>query len=304
MTGFQQTSVALYLDPTNSLTDSGPGANNQITCSDGFHLARKPVIGDLFGTTIETQAPQFREADHSWVAEDRGPTTAGYSNNAAIGHLTLNSTDTGFLFFSGGGGNNALYVDFLELKGAAKTDPQSFLGINSDLVIYFAEANVPAESLDGLFADGGQPAGRLRWVKDFAGPNSSVDVLLLNGQTVKMNRALRNSTTIDTDGDGVANAYDFYPLDAAAWNSVSPPGGALTSVALVNVGSSRAVSVSWSSVPATSYSVEYTTSLSTPNWQPLMNYTNMTVTNGTVNVLDTTLPVGESQRFYRLRFGQ
>jgi hypothetical protein len=117
-----------------------------------------------------------------------------------------------------------------------------------------------------------------------------------------MNRALRFSNTIDSDGDGVANAVDFYPLDQAAWNSAPGTNGIVGSVSMTSFGSSRAVSVSWSAVPQGNYTVEFSTSLSAPNWQPLMNYTNVAVASGAVAVLDTTLPVGESQRFYRLRY--
>jgi len=98
------------------------------------------------------------------------------------------------------------------------------------------------------------------------------------------------------------NALDFYPLDAAAWNANQPgAGGAQATVTVTNVGSTRAVSVSWNALPQTSYTVEYTTSLTTPNWQPLTSYTNVVVKSGAITILDTNLPVGQTQRFYRLR---
>jgi len=139
-----------------------------------------------------------------------------------LGHLVLNGNADSFLEFDGvSASGNALYVDFLDLEGKVldafnSDDLGSILGIGPGFVIYFADSNVSAEELDG------QLGGQVKWVREFAGPNSSVDVLLLNGQTVKMNRSLRNSTDIDTDGDGVANAFDFYPLDAAAWNGNQP----------------------------------------------------------------------------------
>jgi hypothetical protein len=228
----------------------------------------------------------------------------GYQNNAALGRLVLSGNPGTFLEFDAATVNgNALYVDYLDLEGPVldafnSDDLGSILGTGPGFVIYFADSNVPADELDG------QLGGTVRWVRNFAGPNSSVDVLLLNGQTVKMNRALRKSTTIDTDGDGVANLFDFYPLDEAAWNSVPGAGGVTSSVSFAKVGASEAVSISWSGIPATAYTVEFTPSLATPNWQPLMNYTNVAVVNGTITVLDATLPVRESQRFYRLRNSQ
>ena len=303
LASYQQSSVALYLSATNSLSDTGAGANNTLTCYDGFNLLIKPKTGDLFGTTLRTQVPQFRAVDHSWAAEDRGPTVAGFSNNAVIGHLTIAVPGNSFATFSGVGASNALYVDFLELSGTAQTDLQSALGINTNLVIYFAGANVPAETLDGRFADSLRPGGRLRWVSAFAGPNSSVDVLLLNGQTIQTNRSLRFSQTIDSDGDGVVNAFDFYPFDAAAWNSVQSTNGFWNNVSVTGSGGSRSVSLSWNGTPNTVYYLEYTTNLSPPNWQPLMNYTNVAVTNSVITLEDKNLPIGESQRYYRARFG-
>ncbi|PYK96126.1 MAG: hypothetical protein DME19_20740 [Verrucomicrobia bacterium] len=292
----------LFLDVTNSLADSGGGAGNDWRVSDGFNLLSKPASGDLFGTTLRTTALQFREAHHTWAGEDRGLSAAGFNNNVAIGHLTLDAANGSLLSFSGTSSNNALYVDFLEIRGALTNDLQSALSIDNNLVIYFAGANVPVDTLDGQFGDAQQPDGRLRWIRDFAGPNSSVDVLLLNGQTVKMNRDLRFSTTIDTDGDGVANAYDFYPLDSAAWNSAPSTNSFWTSVSVTNVGSAAAVSLSWNAASGTRYHVEYTTNLAPPNWQSLSDYTNLALTNGVIRILDTSIPPGEIQRYYRVRY--
>jgi hypothetical protein len=306
MDDYSQSSAALSFSVTNSLSDSGVGANNDLRCNSGFHLLTKPRLGDLFGTTLQTQPSQFQEATHTWSAEDRGPSPVGFSNNVAIGHLVVSAANTSFLTFSGTGSSNGLYVDLLDLRGAALTDLQSVIAINTNLVIYFADAvNVSAETLDGLFADARRPAGRLRWVKDFVGPNSSVDVLLLNGQTVQMNRSLRFSTTIDSDGDGVANANDAYPLDAAAWNASQ---GTVTSfsnnVSVTGTGVSRSVTLSWTGTPGTVYHLEFTTNLAAPSWQPAMSYTNLAVTNGVITISDKNIPPGESQRYYRMRYGQ
>ncbi len=297
-----QASGVMSIRAINSLSDSGPSAGNSWNCVNGFDLPVKPRISSLLGTTLQTTAPQFGNPFHFWSADDFGANAAGYSNNAALGVLTLNVGFDGLLTFSGTGSSNGLYVDFLNLGTALKQaftndDLGSVLEIDNNLVIYFADASVSAEALDG------QLGGHLRWVKDFAGPNSSVDVLLLNGQTVKMNRPLRFSTTIDTDGDGVANAFDFYPLDAAEWNSVTPPGGFWKNVSVSNSGSTRTVSLSWNAAPSTVYRVEYTPNLSTPNWQWLMTYSNFAVGNGIVTVLDTNVPFGDSQRFYRVLYG-
>ena len=292
MTGFQQSSAALYLTVTNSLADSGGGANNRMTCNNGFHLLVKPKLGDLFGTTLETATAQFAEADSEWAAEDRGPVVAGFSDNAVVGHLVLSPSSSGLVTFSGTGSSNALYVDFLELGVAARANLQSLVAINTNLVIYFADANVPIETLDGQFADSSQPGGRLRWVKEFAGPNSSVDVLLLSGQTVKMNRSLRFSLTIDSDGDGVVNGYDAYPLDAAQWNALT---------LLAQGGGQSPLKLSLTAAPGATYQVESTTNLAAPNWQIVTSYTHLSATSSLVTITPADANRGEVQRYYRVR---
>src|SRR5205814_2204130 len=142
-------------------------------------------------------------------------------------------------------------------------------------------------------------------VSSFAGPNSSVDVLRLNGQTAKMNLALRFSTTINSDGDGVPNGFDCYPLqDPTAWNCAGSTNGPGPSVTVVNSNASRSVAVSWTGLPSGIYQVEYTTSLSKPNWLPLANYTNIPVTGGVMAIQDPNILSGDAQRYYRVRFGQ
>src|SRR2546421_11579911 len=124
------------------------------------------------------------------------------------------------------------------------------------MVIYFAASNVPADQLNN------QIGGHLHWVPEFIGPNSSVDVVRANGQIVQMNRAVRESTTIDSDGDGIPNAYDAFPLDPDA------------ALALTSVGRSTpppTVSFSWNAKPKTVYSVEYTSALGSGDWQFLTN---------------------------------
>jgi hypothetical protein len=305
MDGYTQSCAGLSFAVTNSLSDSGVGAGNVLRCNSGFNLVAKPRSGDLFGTTLQSQPGLFQQADHLWAAEDRGASPAGFTNNAVVGHLVLSTVSSGFLTFSGTGASNALYADLIDLRGSARTNLQSVLSINTNLVIYYADAtNTTVEALDGLFADARRPSGRLRWVKEFAGPNSSVDVLLLSGQTVQMNRALRSSLTIDTDGDGVANGSDAYPLDAAAWNSGGQATNTVASISVAGSGATQSASISWTGTPGAIYRLEYTTSLSVPNWQPVATYTNVSVTNGLITISDKNIPAGESQRYYRLRYGQ
>jgi hypothetical protein len=276
----------MRLTITNSLADAGPGSNVRIA-SDGFHVrfadGGRPGIGDLLGTTIESTVPIFASVQHTWPAADRGASSAGFANNLALGYLRLTIGFDGEAFFTGTLPNSALYVDYLEIIGATLDDIDWALRVDSNLIIYFADSNLGAEALDGRLG------GRLRWVRDFAGPFSSVDVPLEDGTVIRVNRALRFSTTIDSDGDGLANAFDPTPF-----------GGMAVSVALINEPPLSA-EVSWQAAAYTVYRIEYATSLAAANWQFLTNYTNSASTSGVVAIRDQ-VPANGPQRFYRVRY--
>jgi hypothetical protein len=281
---------ALVLVATNSLADSGDGADNTWEVNSGLRLMRKPTFGDLLGTTVRSTAPRYAEVWHTWAGENRGTDTAGFSNNVALGRLILQTTGDGRLTFSGTGSNNGLYVDLLEFAGPALQDLQSALRISGNLVIYFADSNLPVEELDGLFADAGAPAGRLRWVKEFAGPNSGMDLLLSDGRIIRVNRALRNSTTIDSDGDGIPNNWDLDPFTPT-----------ITGMTVTTSAGSMSTAISFGAAARSVYQVEYTSDLAPPDWRPLGTLTNEATITNILTVLDTNLPPDTLQRFYRLR---
>jgi hypothetical protein len=274
------------------LADSGQGSGNVWTLQNGLQLNVKPAAGDLLGTTIHTIAPNFATVQHLWAGEDRGATAAGYVNNEAVGVLILDAQGDGNLEFTPVNGDNALYVDFLELTNQVLTAFQSgnlsdVLQIDPGMKIYFAAADVPADQLNG------QLNGQLIWVPDFTGPNSSVDVLRVNGQVVQMNIAVRESTTIDSDGDGIPNAYDAFPLDP----------NASAALALANVQRTEpppTVSFTWSASPRTVYAVEFTSALGSGSWQPLSNFTN-TLNTVTTAIVHDALSSGAAQKYYRVR---
>ena len=209
----------LLLAVTNSLADAGPGSDNLVRVGDGINLQTKARTGDLLGTTLQSAAPSVPSVriTHVWAGEDRGASPAGFSDNAALGRLQLTSASPNPVFaFSGAGTRNGLYADLLDLSlFTSESDLLRGLQISGNMVIYFAAANLgftppnntngipqePEEYLDGLFG------GHLRWVRTFAGPNSS-QMAVINGQTVAVNRALFNSKIIDSDNDSVPNFYD------------------------------------------------------------------------------------------------
>ena len=235
----------LIFSVTNSLSDAGPASGNVFQTSSGFTLQNKPKVGDLLGTLINTIAPGTTFGSfvvHSWAGEDRGATPAGFSDNVAIGTLQLTTLNSGsILSFSGTGPRNAMYVDLLDLS-SLQSNFLSQIQINPNLTIYYAAARLPnaftvppsngipvepEEYLDGRFA------GHLRWVRDFAGPNSSTAVIVLdssnNPVSIQVNSALRNSQIIDSNGDGLPNGSQGYGIGPAP--QFSPP----FSAAVLNV---------------------------------------------------------------------
>lgn len=282
------TSATLNFTVTNLLTDNGPTASNFFTASLGFNLLTRPATADLIGTTLASVTLPNRLVPHVWAGADRGARRTGFSNNAAVGRLVLNPGTNSLLSFRAtapSGVSNALYVDFLELQGFASTNLSNYLTINTNFTLYFATANVPVTNLDGQFG------GRLRWVRDFAGPASGVDVVFPGGQSFRVNQALLNSTTLDTDNDGIPNAYDVAPFGGVTINST---------VTFVNVPPLTAF-ISWLGAAQTDYVVEYTTVLQPPDWQILTTVTNNAAVNGTITVQDP-LPANAGERYYRVRY--
>ncbi len=297
----------LYLNITNSLFDTGGSSSNVLTCNNGFDLPVKPPTGDLLGTELESITPEFAAVDHYWSGSDFGVSSAGYSNNVALGQLVLveGSTDSGGfaseLSFHATGSSNAVYVDLLDLSQCPDFLDPDVLTIDPNFVIYYAAVKlpptftippngggVPQEAEEFL---NGQLGGHLRWVSSFAGPNSSVDVVI-NGQTAVVNKALRYSKIIDSNGDGVPNYYDPYPFNTSAPFIVA---GAMMQT---NPPPSNKFAISWTAAPNTIYQVQYRTNMLFGNWQSLLSYTNNAASSNAVTVWDTNAM--SNQRFYRV----
>lgn len=276
----------LYLSVTNTLSDNGGGSGNTIEVGNGFHLERRASAGDLLGTSLRTVAPTFSYIPHTWAAVDRGATKAGFVNNSALGRLIIDGSTDAFVDFSAAEPGSALYVDYLELRGSALTIEQT-INISPNLTIYFADSNLPAEQLDGKLN------GRIRWVSEFAGPNSSADVVA-GGRTVKINRALRMSPAFDSDGDGIANAFDPDPLTPSA-------GVSLETITFTNVPPLKPL-LSWTAAPISVTQLETSSTLPSTSWTVLHRYTNDTLNPVPVQFVDPSAVSGA--RYYRLRYSQ
>lgn len=278
---------ALLIDVTNYVEDAGAGSANIISVQDGIHFSRLPAKGSLLGTTIISTAPPFASVNNTWPGLDRGLSVDGFTNtavNIALGRLELVTGLNSEIVFTGTGSANALYVDYLSLPTDNLDDLPNLLRLADNMVIYFADANIPAEELDG------QLDGRLRWVSEYAGAESGMDILLGNGTVIRVNRGVRNSLNLDSDADGIPNGLDDAPFDGVAISSVS-----ITSAPTLSA------QISWEAAAGTVYTVEYATNILEANWQPLLNYTNNHSTNVTATIKDP-INANSGQRYYRVTY--
>ncbi len=253
----------------------------------GFNI---PLLatGDLLGTTVTNIAPAGKTVYNVWGGHDYGISTQGYTNNIAVGRLILDSfgPDGSVAFvFNGAGVNNALYVDSLELKDFSThgnaTNLYNFpwLHINTNMVIYYAQALENgvsvAEAIDKQSQNGAN-GGRLRWVYSYAGYYSSTNLVYPDGTTNTVNTALAQSTTIDSDGDGIPNAEDPTPF-------FEPTNINLT-VTVTNL-PPPSIKVQWTTIPNATNFIYYTTNLVGNNWLAFTNFkhwyygNNVAVTN-------------------------
>ncbi len=123
--------------------------------------------------------------------------------------------------------------------------------------------------------------------------------MLVNGATVTMNRALRDSHLIDSDQDGIPNYVDEFPLGGSG--SAGSGGGSGVLPSLVNPGNgTRTFSITWTAMPNAVYQIDYRTNLAVGQWQFLTLFTNTQGIARSVMVSDVNIPANAPQRFYRL----
>jgi len=274
----------LIMSVTNRLADAGVGATNFWSVTSGFNFLRQPAASDLLGTYVRSTIPRLGQASHYWSATDVGAVAAGFTNNLALGKLILDGGDGSLFRFSGQVGTaNALYVDYIDLRNAA-TNFNTVFAIAPNLTIYFANASVPAEILDGA------AAGRFRWVPDFTGPLSSTNITYPSGNTYTFNIALVTSRDLDSDGDGTVNVDDPTPIYVAE--------SAVLSVSLA-AAPERCVELSWRALSYSSNFLEFKTAAEVSDWRVLTNF-HMGPFTWPVQVMDP-ITTNNASRLYRLR---
>jgi hypothetical protein len=228
ITGYASTGGSLTLQTSSAgqISDGVPSApttsnvlNNFWQVTDGFNLPVEPASGDLFGTQITTIATNTTLAKNIWAGRgDYTNVVDGFTNNVVIGRLTLSwQSPHATNRFSGAGTNNGMYVDYLEFDTSSNSlygpgTGYSYKGglvIDTNLTIYFADCNFPIEKVTAAYP------GRLVWVSNFWGPNSTV--LVTNGsdtnQVCLVSDAVVKSQDPRWPGDN--NPYPLNP--GGAW---------------------------------------------------------------------------------------
>ena len=281
---------------TNSLTDGGPDNGSIWTAGVlGFSLPFEPPIASLLGTTITDTAPAWASVNNQWAGQDRGPSLAGYSNNAALGRLILDGGLNSSFAFAAPTGANALYVDYLEFRdNMANFDGSGNLAnlyFGPGMKLYYAQLIINGVS----FAEklNHKNGGGLNWVAAYAGAFSSTNMVYPDGTTNRLNLALVQSCDLDSNGNGIANCQDPAPIFVPSEMNLT---AVFTNTSSTTV-SSNAVVLSWNSIPFATNSVFFEPSVTATNWQLLTNFVSGPA-GGRQRVVD---PVGASGKFYRVR---
>ena len=278
---------SLTLAVTNLLTDGdtvsnfwslGTG-NGGIGNAAGLVLPIRPAAGDLRGTTISNTAVAGSLVNNLWAGADLGYSNAGYTNNASVGLLVLDSQGpnphTGF-YFTGVGSSNALYVDCLVLLDyASYTNRQGAtnlpaLTFNTNLVIYYAQA-LTGDGVSVAEAINHFNGNHLRWVPVHVGNFSSTNLVYPDGSTNTVNAALAQSSDIDSDGDSIPNGSDPTPFFVQSQLNFN--------ITLTNL-PPKSVQLQWVTVPNATNYVYYKTNLLLPGWLPFTTFNNYYFGNG------------------------
>ncbi len=294
-----QASGSLTLSVSGTLNDGGAVSSNFWFLTNGISLLVKPTTGDFLGTTVTLNAPAGQEVfDVMWAGLDVGLSAAGFVNNGALGHLILDGGDDLSQFFFGGlegTTNYALYVDQLELRDGATNrstvgGTQNFTAFDlaPNFKIYYADAIIGGNDISEKLQQGNN--GQLIWVPAFAGIFSGTNFVSSDGKTNFFNRALVQSGDIDSNGNGIANAFDHSPIYTAdninlAINVANSATNAATRIA----------TITWAGLANSTNYLYYASNLLSTNWVQVFS-TNQGPANGTITVKRTN-----STGFYRVQ---
>jgi hypothetical protein len=312
-----QAGRSLTLQVTNQLTDTGVTNGNTWFVGGGSLVGLKlPILpnlshnptnrSDLLGTTIFMMAPTpNKQVVSTWAATNVGALEAGYTNNAAIGRLILDGLGPNSSFkFTGTGASNAMYVDYLELRDQATNRDVggNFTAISNtpNMVIYYAQAVMDGLSIAEKMNF--KNSGRLRWVTNYAGYFSSTNIVFPDGTTNAFNAALAQSSSIDSDGDGIANRFDPTPFGATnpAPSSLFTAGRMNLTITTTNQPVLASV-LKWQTITNATNYVFYKTNFLMTNWLPLTNFITPASPPSPLVPVMVSDPVAGPMRTYRVR---
>jgi hypothetical protein len=352
--------LSLSITPTNGqfgagapganwLSDGGPGTNNGNIWSVGYPNATggglalrfNPANGDLLGTTITNICPgPNKTITDVWAGRDYGVSSAGYTNNAALGRLILDvEGDQSAINFGGAGTGNALYVDSLEIRGfftnrvSAPAGQISYdlaprLVINPNLTIYFAQAiwhglsiaeSIENASLEG--GNGGNPRlpvystnAVVSTVRGVTGTNwvVSTNYVAVPGRLrwVPTYAGYYSSTNVVVAGGtntvniALATSTDLDSDGDGTYNAFENPAffepEDLNFTLAVTNLPSARTVLTWNTVPFATNYVYYTPSLATNQWELLTSFASTNVTGPAYPVTVMDTNVTRGLRFYRV----
>ncbi len=199
--------VSSYLDDGSLQLNSADFITNKNTwtVNNGFTLPLLPPQASLLGTTIIATNPSYFNQSITWAGADLGCSPAGFSNNAALGHVVLVGGASDSLFTFAGPNlntNYALYVDELEFLGSTVTNTDkngNWIGVQiaPGMKVYFGQALANGVSIAEKL--NGKSGGGFCWVSNYnCGFFSSTNWPYPNFTTNRVNTALAESCDIDS----------------------------------------------------------------------------------------------------------
>jgi hypothetical protein len=197
------------------------------TAGNGVSVTFKPATADLLGTTITNNSMNSQDSINQWAGEDRGPIPAGFADNLAVGRMVFVTDGNPSQFtFRPATGQNAIYVDSIELKdGATNTDANgnyTAFHIEPGMKIYYGQALASGVSIAEKI--NGKNGGGFMWVSNYAGIYSSTNLQYPDNNTYIFNTALVISPDLDSDGDGTVNRDDATPIPTGVTFDIFPTG--------------------------------------------------------------------------------
>ena len=280
------------LTATSSLLVETNGA--AINASYRLALNGIPASIEARNLILNLQVPAFQEAEVVWPGADRNASSSAF-DGASVASLTIDGGSFSGVRFKGDGSKGAIYIKTLNLTtNAVSTNGTSVVLLtelitDKDYTVYYSAVNRGTNALDParFEAAAALTGGNFKQVQ-LRGGSDWVTVL---GLSQPVHQSVRFSSTLDSDGDGIVNAFDASPFDKFQ----------LENVAVVDDGSTG-FRVTWEAAPMQSYTVEYTSSLD-GTWRTLQKVSNPLPVNQTLWVRDP-IPEGSIMRAYRVMLDQ